>query len=217
LIWFDTPKRMTREQSQSLVDFVHRMQPECLVNGRIGNGLGDYAEARDNVIPAEQVDADWETPATINDTWGFKVYDHNWKTPTDLIRKFVDIASKGGNYLLNVGPTADGVIPQASVERLHAMGDWLQVNGESVYGTRPGPLTGLDWCRTTAKHDVTYVHVFDWPAGGAVRIPSLGRWVRSVRLLHDGSNLAVRTDGDAVVVEGPSVAPDPTDSVIALS
>jgi alpha-L-fucosidase len=217
LIWFDTPKRMTRDESQSLVDLVHEVQPECLVNGRIGNGLGDYAETRDNVIPSDELQADWETPATINDTWGYKSFDNNWKSPTELIHKLVDIASKGGNYLLNVGPTAEGVIPQPSVERLHAIGDWLEVNGESVYGTRPGPVQGLDWCRTTVKGELAYLHVLDWPAGGTLEVPLLGRSASSARLLCDGSTLKVRAYADGVVIEGPARAPDPTDTVIVLS
>src|SRR6185437_6487982 len=116
LIWFDTPKRMTLAQSHQLADLVHELQPDCLVSGRIGNAVGDYAEAGDNKIPADAVGEDWETPATINDTWGFKSSDHNWKPTSDLLHKLVDIASKGGNYLLNVGPTAEGVIPAPSVE-----------------------------------------------------------------------------------------------------
>ena len=186
------------------------------MNGRIGNGLGDYAESRDNVIPTEALQVDWETPATINDTWGYKTDDHNWKSPADLIRKLVDIASKGGNYLLNVGPTAEGIIPQPSVDRLHAMGDWLQVNGESIYGTRSGPLQGLDWCRTTARGDTTYLHVFEWPAGGLLELPALGRPLRSARLVRDGSEVNVRRSGDTVVLQGPAAAPDPVDTVIAL-
>ena len=148
------------------------------MNGRIGNGLGDYAEARDNVIPSEALQTDWETPATINDTWGFKSDDENWKPPTVLIRKLVDIASKGGNYLLNVGPTAEGVIPQPSIDR-----------------------------RTTARGDLTYLHVFDWPPGGVVKVPSLGRPVRSAHLIRDGSAIPVRIRGDTVVVDGPADAP----------
>jgi alpha-L-fucosidase len=216
LIWFDTPKRMTPDQSRSLVDLVHQLQPGCLVNGRTGNGLGDYAETGDNIIPSAQVPADWETPATINDTWGYKRDDNNWKTPTDLIRKLVDIASKGGNYLLNIGPTAEGVIPQPSIDRLHAIGDWLQVNAEAVYGTSAGPIQVLDWCRSTAAPDAVYLHVFDWPAGGRLKLPRPGRAVRSARLVGGRAELRVQSDGDGVVVEGPTQAPDPIDSVLVL-
>jgi len=209
MIWFDTPKRMTPEQSRSLVDLVHGIQPECLVNGRIGNALGDYAETGDNVIPGERMDQDWEVPATINDTWGFKSDDHNWKSTQDLVRKLVDCASKGGNYLLNVGPTAEGVIPQPSVERLLAIGQWLERNGASIYGTRAGPLQGLDWCRSTLKGDTVYLHVFDWPRGGSLSVPLP---VSGARLLADGSELTVKDSG----IDAPSSAPDPIDTVIAL-
>jgi alpha-L-fucosidase len=160
LIWFDTPKRMTIEQSRSLVDLVHEIQPECLVNGRIGNGLGDYAESRDNVIPSETLPLDWEVPATINDTWGFKTDDHNWKSPSDLVRKLIDVASKDGNYLLNVGPTAEGLIPEPSIERMRAVGRWLRANGEGIYGTRAGPLQGLHGVRSTQSASTIYFHVF---------------------------------------------------------
>ncbi|MFP3896070.1 MAG: alpha-L-fucosidase, partial [Anaerolineales bacterium] len=118
LIWFDTPREITKAQSRSLLDLVHALQPNCLVSGRVGNSLGDYASTGDNAIPDGAVDMDWETPATINDTWGFKTHDHNWKSVETLVQKLVDIVSKGGNYLLNVGPTAEGVIPQPSVDRL---------------------------------------------------------------------------------------------------
>ena len=143
IIWFDTPRIIERHQSQELLDLVHSIQPDCLVCGRLGNKLGDYATAQDNAIPPDlQAEIDWETPATINDTWGFKTHDHNWKSTTQLIQNLVDIVSKGGNYLLNIGPDAAGAIPEPSVERLEAMGAWLDVNGESIYGTQPGPDSG---------------------------------------------------------------------------
>lgn len=216
LIWFDTPRRITQEQSRSLVDLVHEIQPACLVNGRIGNELGDYAEARDNVILPELADSDWETPATINDTWGFKTDDHNWKTPTVLIQKLVDTTSKGGNYLLNVGPTAEGIIPRPSVERLLAVGSWLDVNGESVYGTRPGPLQGVDGIRSTVKPGLLYLHVFEWPATGEIRISRTPQAIRDAYVLSDASRapLRIETDATRVTIKGPSTAPDAHDSVV---
>lgn len=219
LIWFDTPKRMTAGQSRSLVDLVHGIQPDCLVNGRVGNHLGDYASAGDNRIPGMLLEADFETPATINDTWGFKKDDDNWKPTSDLIHKLVDIVSKGGNYLLNVGPTAEGVIPAPSVERLLEIGRWLEVNGEAVYGTRPGPLQGIDWCRTTAKPGRIYLHVLDWPRGGVIRLPALPKKVTGAYLLADPDReaLPIREEPDGLTVAGPAAAPDPTDTVVALT
>ena len=213
LIWFDTPKRMTPEQSRELVDFVHSIQPDCLVNGRIGNGLGDYAESRDNVIPTEQLQSDWEVPATINDTWGYKTSDQNWKSPAELVQKLVDCASKGGNYLLNVGPTASGVIPEPSIERMHAVGDWLRANGDAVYGTRPGPVQGLEWCRTTQHDATTFVHVFEWPSDGVLRMPGV---FSSARPLAAGTTLPLRREGDKTVIDASGVTPDAIDTVIVL-
>jgi len=218
IIWFDTPKGITREQSQSLLDLVHSLQPDCLVCGRVGNQLGDYASTGDNRIPDTAVDMDWETPATINDTWGFKKTDSNWKASEELIRKLVDIVSKGGNYLLNVGPTAEGVIPKPSVDRLRAVGKWLAANGEAVYGTVPGPIQGLDWCRSTAKAGRLYVHVFDWPSGGALRLPRPGQQVTGAYLLSDPeSTLSVTQRDGELVVQGPSSPPDPADTVLVLT
>jgi alpha-L-fucosidase len=212
LIWFDTPKGITPEQSQDLLDAVYAIQPDCLVCGRLGNAMGDYASAGDNTIPGGRVELDWETPATINDTWGFKSDDENWKSSEDLIRKLVDIASKGGNYLLNVGPTAEGVIPEPSVTRLEDMGAWLDRNGESIYGSKAGPLQDLSWGRTTQKGNTVYLHVFDWPQDATVTVPGLS--VKSARLLDGGTSLDVATSGGSISV--PAQAPDPIATVIAL-
>lgn len=214
LIWFDTPYQITVEQSQGLLDLVHALQPDCLVNGRLGNHLGDYASARDNVIPGAVMQADWETPATINDTWGYKVDDVAWKSPTALIRQLIDIVSKGGNDLLNVGPTAEGTIPQPSIDRLLIIGDWLQRNGEAIYGTKAGPIQSQEWCRTTAKPGRIYLHVFGWPVDGILRLDSIT--ARGARLLHDGTPLSVDADGEGIRIVGPTVAPDAIATVVEI-
>jgi alpha-L-fucosidase len=218
IIWFDTPMRITTQQSQSLLDLCHELQPDCLVSGRLGNALGDYASTADNMIPAQAVDADWESPSTINDTWGFKKDDHNWKSPKELVHKLIDIVSKGGNYLLNIGPTAEGIIPQPSIDRLLEMGKWLETNGEAVYGTRPGPLQGLGWCRSTVKGDKVYLHVFDWPQGGRIKVTDPGKRLVGVYLLSDPSHatLPVLEGQDGVVIVGPTEAPDTIDTVLVL-
>ena len=125
LIWFDTPRSISKQDSQRLVDLV-QATANCLVSGRVGNGVGDYDSAGDNQISVGNVHRDWETPVTLNDTWGYKKDDNNWKSPEVLIRQLAQVSSRGGNYLLNVGPTAEGVIPQPSVDRLAAVGRWLR-------------------------------------------------------------------------------------------
>jgi alpha-L-fucosidase len=139
LIWFDTPQLMTAERSQRFTDLVRSLQPNTLIDGRLG-AAGDYVSTGDNIIPGEKRTEAWETPATINHTWGYRKDDVDWKRPGEIIFKLVDIVSKGGNYLLNVGPMADGVIPPASQDVLRAAGRWLKVNGEAVYGAGSTPF-----------------------------------------------------------------------------
>ena len=142
LMWFDTPRLMNRERGQIFIDAVRELQPMTLIDGRLlpGGAGGDYVSTGDNVIPNLKLDYDWEVPATINHTWGYRKDDENWKSPGEIIFKLVDIVSKGGNYLLNVGPTAEGIIPEGSVNNLVAAGRWLKVNGEAIYGAGRSPF-----------------------------------------------------------------------------
>jgi alpha-L-fucosidase len=149
LIWFDTPRMMTPERGQRFADIVRSTQPNTLIDGRLGTE-GDYRSTGDNVIPPGPSAEAWETPATTNDTWGFRTDDTNWKAPGQILFKLVDIVSKGGNYLLNVGPMADGVIPQIPQENLRTVGRWLKVNGEAVYGAGMSPF-GDEFGEWTAK------------------------------------------------------------------
>ena len=133
LIWFDTPRLMTTARAQRFVDSLRSLQPNTLIDGRLGMA-GDYVTTGDNVIPPDVQGEAWEMPATLNHTWGYRKDDHDWKSPQTVIFKLIDIVSKGGNYLLNVGPTAEGVIPQPSQDVLRTVGRWLRVNGDAVYG-----------------------------------------------------------------------------------
>ena len=123
LIWFDTPHEISPEQSKELVDMVHTYQPNCLVNSRVGNGMGDYRSWGDNQIPDEYMsDGLFETPATLNDTWGYKAFDNNWKNADRVIELKNHLNDRGINYLLNVGPDYLGRIPGPAIDILKEVG-----------------------------------------------------------------------------------------------
>jgi alpha-L-fucosidase len=157
---------------------------------------------------------------TMNNTWGYKSYDQDWKSTETLIRNLVDIASKGGNYLLNVGPTAEGLIPDASIERLKDIGAWMKVNSESIYGTTASPCNRPAWGRiTTKKHGESttlYLQVFEWPADGKLFVPFDNK-VTGCRLLADADRVfETKTDADGTTVQLTGQAPDPICSVVVL-
>jgi alpha-L-fucosidase len=151
LVWFDTPRLMTPERAQRFTDIVRSLQPKTLIDGRLG-AAGDYVSTGDNVIPSGGQQAVFEVPATLNHTWGYRKDDHDWKSAGQVTFKLVDIVSKGGNYLLNVGPMADGTIPQPSQDVLRTVGRWLKANGDAVYGAGPSPW-GDEFGEPSARGD----------------------------------------------------------------
>jgi alpha-L-fucosidase len=222
VLWWDTPVGMNSERAEKLLPLL-KLQPHIVSNNRLdrGKSTGDF-ETPEQHIPATGLPGkDWETCMTLNRTWGFRSYDHNWKSTEMLIRNLVDIASKGGNYLLNVGPTSEGVIPDPSVERLKAIGAWMKVNGESIHGTTASPFENLAWGRCTRKVDgrktTLYLHVFDWPKDGRLIVPGLTAKVQEARLLADRTKLATAPGIDGLVVSVPSTAPDPISSTVVLT
>lgn len=217
LIWFDTPRLLTQDQALALKQKVKELQPDCLVNNRIGFNLGDYYQTGDNAIPTMVYDwKAWEIPATLNDTWGYKKDDHNWKDPHDLIYKLTDIVSKGGNYLLNVGPTAEGVIPEESRKILHNIGKWLQVNGEAIYATNHTPLfyPGITW-KCTAKPGRLYFHIVNWP-GTRLEISGIESKVKSAYFLANKQKVKFEQEGNTLGFSLPAQPLDPYNTIVAI-
>lgn len=219
IIWFDTPELITKAQSIELLALIHKLDPDCIVNQRVGNKLGDYA-VREQKIPKGGEPQPWETCMTMNGAWGYHKTDENWKSPDSLIHSMIDIASKGGNFLLNVGPTGEGIIPAPSVERLSEMGAWLQQNGEAVYGTTSSPLGKFPWGRCTKRvedgNTSLYFSVFNWPASGKLFIPGLSNTVLKASLLKNNKTLRTLGADGGLTVFLPQLAPDRFASVIKV-
>ena len=219
LLWFDTPEQIKPAQSRELMELIHRLQPACIVNQRVGNRYGDYRVAEQEIPAGGWADA-WETCMTLNRHWGYYRGDEDFKPLETVVRHLVDIASKGGNFLLNVGPTGEGVIPAVSVERLRDTGAWLARNGEAIYGTTASPLGEPAWGRVTQKRSsdgvTLYLHVFDWPADGRLVVPGLKAEIASAAILG-GPPLAFAQEKDeAVLASLPMLAPDPISSTIVV-
>lgn len=189
---------------------------------REGEFAGDYGTPEQEIPDTGLAGVDWESCMTMNDTWGWKSSDSNWKSSEELIRNLVDIVSKGGNYLLNVGPTHEGYIPRPSIERLKSIGDWLRVNGEAVYGTQASPFEQPSWKgRYTVTDDALYAIVFERPNGpdGWLNIPQPEGFSPQSKaiLLATGEELEVTSDQGMIYVDLPDVLPDTNASVVKIT
>jgi alpha-L-fucosidase len=246
VLWFDGQWEgtWTHERGQDLAAHVRKLQPNIIINNRVDKGggqfgmtkskeyAGDFGTPEQEIPPTGFPGVDWETCMTMNNHWGYNKNDHNFKSSEDLIRKLADIASKGGNFLLNVGPTSLGEIPPESVDRLHDLAKWMEVNGESIHGTQAGPFEKLEWGRCTMRQteftlgsgtssqDIhrLYLHIFNWPKDRRLVIPGLFNEPLQAKLLADKTQAPLPTErrGPDVVVLLPTEPLDKSDTVLAL-
>ena len=222
VLWWDTPTGMTDEFAEKL-NALLKLQPNIITNDRLKrpNYPGDFKTPEQRIPNLSELDGkDWETCMTMNETWGYKSYANNWKSLKTLIQNTVDIASKGGNYLLNVGPKADGTFPQESIDLLKGVGVWMKVNGESIYGTKASPFGLFTWGRCTKKESngntTLYFSVFEWPKDGKISIPGLKNQIVSAKLLANGAALKTEKNNDGLLITVPEKAVDANATVIKV-
>jgi len=240
VFWFDGLNNQEKYDGYQVVRMIREISPGTLVNNRLGVP-GDFGTPEQFVpdripvkgveiqgpdtsqqnglpagVPSREEMRTWETCMTINETWAYNQNDTKYKSTRDLIRTLVNAASRGGNFLLNVGPTPEGTIQPEFQERLRGIGQWLAANGDSIYGTTFGPLQNLPFGRTTAKGDVVYLHVYNWPSGGKLEIPDLKRRVLDVRLLDGGRKLEFNQSTAGITLHLPAQAPDADATVVAI-
>lgn len=236
VLWFDGEweDTWTHEEGLELYEYVRSFQSDIIINNRVdkgrqgmqgltaeGNFAGDFGTPEQEIPAMGLPGIDWESCMTMNDHWGYNKYDQNWKSSKNLIQNLADIASKGGNFLLNIGPKADGTFPRESIERLKTIGDWMKINGASIYGTQASPFDNLAWGRVTQKeasgNTKLYLHVFNWPADGKLILNGLRNKAIGARLLTTPQEaLNVTREEDALIIDVPSENPDPYDAVIEL-
>ncbi|RMD73403.1 MAG: alpha-L-fucosidase [Lentisphaerae bacterium] len=223
ILWWDTPVWMRRPRAEPFHKLVQQY-PNLITNNRLGGGFkGDFDTPEQRIPKTKNTNRCWETCMTMNRTWGFRSYDHNWKSTRQLVRNLIDIVSKGGNFLLNVGPDPQGRIPEASVTRLIEIGKWMKVNGEAIYGTSASPCDLPQWGRITQKdinqERILYLHVFNWSEAATLNIPVNAEGYRIIEcsLLADPERkLEVKQQGSGLIVTLAGKEPDAICSVIKI-
>jgi hypothetical protein len=227
ILWFDTPHKLPAEENLRILKAVRETKPDIVVNGRLVQVLadgpaarfGDYMDTADRPIELTHPPGDWEAIPTTNESYGYHRLDDSHKPPSQLVQLLAKAAARGGNLLLNIGPMGDGRFDPRDVAILDGIAGWMAVNVDSIRGTTRTPLPVQEWGQSTVKDGRLYLHVFDWPSSGRLRLAGLRSDVRGARLLADasGAPLSVERIGPLdLEIRVPATAPDPWDSVIVV-
>ena len=216
ILWWDTPCDMNKARAEKFLPILAKY-PNLITNNRLGGGYDGDTETPEQFVPATGFPGrNWETCMTMNDTWGFKSKDNNWKSATEIIQTLIDIVSKGGNYLLNVGPTSEGLVPQPSIDRLADVGKWMKINGEAIYGTTASPFSFLPWGRCTQKGNKLYLHIFEWPKSGKISIPLLNKIEKAYLLSNPNTLLTVEKSKSKNTISLTGSATDKIATVVVV-
>ncbi|MBI5914183.1 MAG: alpha-L-fucosidase [Bacteroidetes bacterium] len=237
VLWFDGEWENTwnSERGTDLYNYVRNLKPNILINNRVGadrDGMagltqqgkfgGDFGTPEQEIPATGLPGVDWESCMTMNGNWGYNRADKNFKSTRELLQNLADIASKGGNFLLNVGPTAEGVFPEESVNRLKEMGNWMKQNSESIHGTQASPLGSFEWGRVTMRQvgDNTklYLHIFEAPRDGKLVLHGVANTPMGAQFLAHPllQGLKIDRQDDALIVELPKNLPDAINTVVLL-